>query len=62
MGLRANSGAPLYKIMRSCMTHSNREHIAAYELHIYVATVLERLYRVVERELQKSAVYRTKGS
>ena len=48
--------------MRSCMTHSNREHIAAYELLIYVATALEELYRVVERELPKSAVYRTKGS
>lgn len=44
------------------MTRSNREHIATYELHIYVATVLEELYRVVERELPKSAVYRTKGS
>ena len=48
--------------MRSCMTLSNREHIAAYELLIYVATVLEELYRVVERELPKSSVYRTKGS
>ena len=44
------------------MTHSNREHIATYELHIYVATVLERLYIVVEHGLPKSAVYRTKGS
>ena len=48
--------------MRSCMTHSNRVSIAIYELLIYVAMVLERLYRVVERELPKSAVYRTKGS
>ncbi len=55
-GLRANSGALLYKIMRSCMTLSNREHMAAYELLIYVATIWERLYRVVAYELPKGAV------
>lgn len=43
------------------MTHSNREHIAAYELLIYVATVLERLYRVVAYELPKDAVQEAKG-
>lgn len=55
-GLKANSGALLYKIMRSCMTLSNREDVTVYELHIYVATVLERLYRLIEREQRKNAI------